>query len=155
MRGFFYHFRGVSDRDAARRDIAHDHRSSPDHASVSYRNAGADDSPGADPHIVADGNGQHIFERRTALFGINGMLRRVDQDARRKHDVAADPHLRPVEDHAIEIDEDMIAEMDVVSVIALERRHDQHALPHSAQQAGKNILAPVQLVWTRAVVFKQ
>ena len=86
------------------------------------------------PHVPAYGDRTAELQHLPAQTRITRVVRGKNLNAR--------PNLRPVpngdfhdiEDHAIEVKEYVIAEMDVVSVIAVKRRPNVHTFPNAAKQ---------------------
>ena len=68
------------------------------------------------------------------LFGVQGMHWRVDLHRRAKQCVVTDSHMADIQNHAIEIEEHTLAQLDVDAVVAEERRLHPHGVSTCAKQ---------------------
>ena len=126
------------------RDVLGDHAAGPDDASLANRDSGADDDPAAQPAVFADALANRdsgadddpaaqpaVFADADAVAGFDGlsafyvikrMLRREQLDLGTNQHMVFNVDVGPVQEHAIEVDEDAFADMEVAAVIAIERR---------------------------------
>src|SRR6185312_3309586 len=111
----------VAGGEHARRDVAGDDAAGADHRFGADRYAGADNRAAADPYIRTDRDRLGVFLRPPQL-GVQRMGRRVELHRGAEHREVADRHGADVEDHAVEVEEDAVAEVDVGSIIAEEGR---------------------------------
>ena len=88
----------------------------------------------SDPDVVADGNGQRTHDARVALVGQQGVVDGVDADVRPDEDVVADGDGRFVEDRQVEIADEMVADRNLRSEIAVERAVDADRLADVSEQ---------------------
>src|SRR5229473_5416262 len=102
-------------------DVPRDHAAGPDHRAVTNRHAWQDNGATADPDVAADPHRTSEFEPPAPRFGIPGMVGGVD--LRRRSDLRsiADGHFDDIQDDAIEVQENFIAETDVIAKVAEER----------------------------------
>ncbi len=92
-----------------------------------------DDRGATDPDVRADRHGLGEF-LPPAQFGVKRMRRRVNLDRRTKQRVVADADGTHVEDDAVEVEEDALAEKDVRAVVAEERRLHPDILAAGTEQ---------------------
>jgi hypothetical protein len=100
-----------------------------------------DDGAAADPGVVADPHRASEFEAATPRFGIPGMVGGIDLHRRPNLGAIADRHFDDIEDHAIEVQEDPVAETDVVAIVAKERRADHGARADMTETLGQQRVA--------------
>lgn len=115
-------FCGIAADDRAGGYIFGDHGTRSDDGVVADVDAGIDDSTAADPDIVADGDGFAEFFAGIAGNRIERMSRCVNVDTRRNHAIVADPDFADIQKHTIEIGVEVIADVDVKTIIAAEIR---------------------------------
>lgn len=116
------------------RDVVRDDAPGPDHRVVADRHALHHDRVASDPDVVADGNGQRTHDARVALVGQQGVVDGVDADVRPDEDVVADGDGRFVEDRQVEIADEMVADRNLRSEIAVERAVDADRLADVSEQ---------------------
>ena len=104
------------------RDVLGDHAAGPDDAALANRDPGADDDPAAQPAVLADADAVAGFDGLSAFYVIKWMLRREQLDLGTNQHMVFNVDVGPVQEHAIEIDEDVFADVEVAAVIAIERR---------------------------------
>src|SRR5262249_14330409 len=124
---------GVAGREDAFGDVSRHHA------------AGADDRPGADPdpraedRRAADPAIRADLDRLAGLpaaaeLGVHRVRRGVDLHRRAEQGEVPDPDPADVEHHAVEVEEDPLAQQDVRAVVAEERRlHPDAVAPRAAQ----------------------
>src|SRR5882724_12873579 len=112
-----------------RADIPRDHAAGPDHGPIADRHPGQDNGAAADPDVAADPHRAAEFETAAACFGVAWMVGGVDLRGRSDLRAIADRHFDDIQDHAVEIQENPVAKVDVVAIVAKERRadHGTHA----------------------------
>ena len=115
------------------RNVARHHAAGSDDRARSDTYSGEDDRAAADPHVSADVNRLTEFFA-APLFGVQGMHWRVDLHRRAKQCVVTDAHVAHIQNHAIEIEEHTLAQLDVDAVVAKERRLHPHGVSTCAKQ---------------------
>src|SRR5205823_14246200 len=85
------------------------------------------------------------------LLRVQRMERRVDLHRRSEQGEVADPHRTDVQDNAVEIEEHPLAEFDVQSVVAVERRLHPHRIATPAKQFAQNAAAALALRLARGI----
>src|SRR5450631_1076761 len=136
-------------------DIPRDHAAGPDHRAITDRHTRQDNGATADPDVAADPHRTSEFEPAAPRFGIAGMVGGVD--LRRGSDLGAvaDCHLDNIEDDAIEIQENLIAEPDIIAEVAEERRADHRARADMTETFGQQRVALGNRQRQRRVVAHQ
>ena len=115
-------FCGIAADDGIGGYIFGDHGTRSDDGVVADSDAGIDDSTAADPNIVADGDGFPEFFAGITGNRIERMSRSVNVDTRRNHAIVTDPDFADIQKHTIEIGVEVIADVDVKTIIAAEIR---------------------------------
>ena len=95
--------------------LRHD-AASTDDAAITDRDAGTDDRLAADPNIVADRDRLAEF-LSSPLLRVQRMRGGIDVNAGSEKDVAPDPHFANVQDHAIEVEVDLLAKINIGPVV--------------------------------------
>ena len=72
------------------------------------------------------------------LLRVERVQRRVDLHRRSKQGEVADPHRTDVQDNAVEIEEHPLAELDIRTVVAIERRLHPHAVAALTEQVAQH-----------------
>src|SRR5690625_162087 len=121
-----------------------------------YHTAGPDDGAGTDPHAGANYRPAAHPDIRTDLDRLAGLLltpqqgihrvgRRVELDSRAKEAVVANPYFTDVEDDAVEVEEDLLAQVDVRAVVTVERglQPDVFSAPSEQLRKYSSSLDPV------------
>lgn len=124
----------------------------PDSYTRAYRNIAAY------PYIVAYMDGLGIFQSSVALLHVERMTCRIEGTARSYEDIITEGNLCLVEDDAIGIGEEMVANFYVIAIVAEERCHDNEAvagLPEEFLQPAEPLLTVVwrYLVYLEAFLF--
>lgn len=109
------------------RHVARHHAARTDDRVVAHGHARQHDRARADPRVATDAYRPAELQPGRALAGIAGMVRGEQLHARTDLRAVADVHFDDVEDAAIEIQEDALAEPDVVASVAMEWRADDGA----------------------------
>lgn len=135
------HPAGVAYGDGVIRDILHDDAPAADHHIAADRNAGHH-LHAADPHIVADGDGVGVFEPLVAALSVDGVPRRIKAAVRRDKHVIPKPDFGSVENDEIMVGIKILAELDVVAIVAPERRGDGKALAGLAESCRRISCCP-------------
>src|SRR6266481_7627464 len=122
-------------------DVPRDHAAGPDHRPVANRHAGQDNRAAPDPDITADSHRTPEFDAAAPGLGIAGMVGGVD--LRRRSDLRsiADGHFDDIKDDAIEVQENFIAETDVVAKVAEKRWADHSAGADMTETFGQQRVA--------------
>jgi hypothetical protein len=110
----------ANDRRACRHVMRH-HAAGTNHRIVADGRAGENYGTTTDPDMPANPDGLSEFKSLAALCRIAWMVGSVDLDRRTNLCPFADSDLNHVKDHAVEIEEDIIAQANVETVIAVER----------------------------------
>lgn len=114
----------------------------PDSYTRAYRNIAAY------PYIVAHMDGLGIFQSFIALLHVERMTCRIEGTARSYEDIITEGNLCLVEDDAIGIGEEMVANFYVITIVTEERCHDNEAvagLPEEFLQPAEPLLTVVWL----------
>ena len=152
---------GISYGYAAGRYGAGYHAACPDGAAASYGHSGQDDGSASDPDIVLYPDRQGVCAADAALFPVlyqalpyvGGVRSRVDLHVGRYHHPV--PDINPVVVHkgAVHIDDDAVAQEDILPVLAMEIDVHMDSLAdtakHLAQQTepacGVSIIGSIEL----------
>src|ERR1700722_1808614 len=116
--------RGIPESGRAPWHVPRDDAARPDYGVVSYRDAGQNNGAAANPHIATDHNRPAKLRSRPSCRGIPWMIGRVYLNCGSDLCSCADTHRHDVENHAIEIQKDIIPQRDVLAKVAMERRAD-------------------------------
>ena len=108
-------------------DIPRDHAAGSDHRAVTNGHAGQDNGAAPDPDIAADPHRTPEFDAAAPGLGIAGMIGGVDLRGGSDLRSIADGHFDDIQDDAIEVQENLIAETDVVAEVAEKRWPDHGA----------------------------
>src|SRR5690348_3831775 len=108
---------GIAGNRHSRGDVSRDDASGADDGAICDRYARQDDGAAANPDVTPDPHGSTEFETAPSDVRISRVVGRVDMHARADLTAIADDDADDVEKHAVEIDEDIVAEPDVVPVI--------------------------------------
>jgi hypothetical protein len=111
--------------------------------------AGTDDGTRSDSHARQDDRAPTNLHVRAnldwfaelfapPLLGLDWMPRCVDLDCRAEQGKIADADLAHVQDHAVEVEEHALAELDIRAVVAEERRLHPHRATTLAEQRAEN-----------------
>src|SRR5690606_27614649 len=114
------------------------HAAGADHGPVTDAHAGEDQRAAADPGILADLDRPAVFPA-AALLRVQRMQRREDLHAGAEQREAADAHRADIEHHAVEVEEDALAEFDVGAVVAPEGRLHPDAVAAPAEQLAQDL----------------
>jgi hypothetical protein len=109
--------RGVSDNCRSCRDIAGNDRTRPDDRIVADGNSWKDHGASADPDVRADANRAPIFKICQSNCRVTRMVGSIDLDGRPNLGAVTDGDRSNVQKHTVEVEEDALAEMDVVSIV--------------------------------------
>ena len=110
------------------------------------------------PYIVAYMDGLGIFQPFVALFHVEWMTGCIEGTARSDEDIIAKGDLRLVEDDAIGIGKEVVADLYVIAIVAEERSHDGEALTGLSEElpeSAEPLLTVVgrYLVYLKAFLF--
>src|SRR5690606_40503093 len=72
------------------------------------------------------------------LLGVPRVRRRVDLHGRAEERERPDAHGADVEDHAVEVEEHPLSELDVRAVVTVERRLDRHRVPARPEELARD-----------------
>src|SRR4051812_16307251 len=125
---------GVADRDDSGWDVLRDDAARPDHARASDRHARKDDGTAPEPDIVLDRDSCTELASGGALLGVERVVRGQELHGRCHLHAIADRHRHDIQDHAVEVHEDVVADRDVVAVVAEERWADVTVLANRSEQ---------------------
>ena len=121
FRNFPENTAGVPGGDGVGRNISGDDASGSNDTVVSDGHSGKNGRTGADPDVAADRDRHGDFQSRLALFRINRMLGGGETAVRSNKHMVAERNLDAVGYNQIVIRIEVVADKDVVSVIAPER----------------------------------
>ena len=134
------HARRVTDREHARGDVFRDDGAGADDRVISDRDSGQHDHAAAEPHVVADRDGVSRFDPGPAGLVPERVERCEELALRADENVVADRDGGDVESGEAEVDFDVVAEVHVRAEVEEERRANSGALPHAAENLGKERL---------------
>lgn len=109
----------VARREDVGGNVSDDHAARADGRIVANRDTGADDGPAANPDVAANGDGMGQLRPGDALGGVEGVRRGVNLHGGAEHRVLANADNVTVENHAVEVHVDLIAQVEVASVVAV------------------------------------
>lgn len=118
--------------------IPRDNRAGSDHRVAANRDTRIDDGMASDPDMVSDVHRAGGFEPRRPFRRIEGMSGGEDGDPRPDEAVVADSYLRAVQDDQVVVRIKMIADVDIVSVVAPEGGLDERARSARAEEPVKD-----------------
>src|SRR5437763_10520169 len=114
----------ISSPGLALADIPRHHAAGPDHRAVADGDARKNDRPAADPDVAADAHWPSKFQPLASRLRVPGMVGGIDLHRGSDLGALADADFDNVQDDAVEVQEDAVADTDVVAEIAKERRAD-------------------------------
>lgn len=124
-----------------------------DDAARAYGDARQHAHLGPYPHIVAYGDGAGVFKASVALFYIEGMAGGVEATVGGYEHIVAEGHRGFVQYHAVDVGVKVLAYLDVVSVVAVERLFYQETLACLAQHLSDEVGLSLRVGRTQMVVF--
>jgi hypothetical protein len=122
-------------------DIPRDHAAGPDHRAVANGHAGQDNGAAPDPDVAADPHRTPEFDAAAPRLGIAGMIGGVDLRGGSDLRSIADGHFDDIKDDAIEVQENLIAEPDVIAEVAEKRWADHGAGADMTETFGQQRVA--------------
>src|SRR5690606_10652369 len=140
----------VSRRERACGHITRHDASGADDAPRSDGHAGENDRAAADPHVGADRHRPPELTTASQLR-IHRVRGRVDLHGRSDQGVASDDDGADVKDDAVEVEEHPLAQSDVQSVVAEERRLDPRRIAARAEQLGEDPTPQFRLILPRRI----
>lgn len=149
----------ISYGNATRRYIVRHNASGSDRTLVAYRNAGQDNSPTAYPHVAAYGYGSRtrppeVTLAREPLCGIGRMIHRIYMYPRPYSGMVADAYRVAVEEYAIHIYLDIVAQVDILAVIDKKRSRDPYILTARTEQTVEQRGYTYRIVSRRSVICR-
>lgn len=129
----FCNTRGISARGDARGHIAGNHASRTDHRIISNRNARENNGTATNPDVASDGDGTSEFSTSGAQDRVSRMVRRVYLHSRANLRSGTDGNRGNIKNHAIEVEEYSGAEPNVITIVAVKRRPNDHAITNFCQ----------------------
>src|SRR5712691_2422772 len=136
-------------------DVPRDHAAGPDHRPVADRHAGQDNGAAPDPDIAADPHRTPEFDAAAPCLGIAGMVGGVDLCRGSDLCSIADGHFDDIEDDAIEVQENLITETDIIAEVAEKRWSDHGARADMTETFGQQRVALGHRKRQRRVVAHQ
>ena len=121
---------GIAHRHRMGGDVLDHHGAGADHHVIADGDAGAYHDVTAEPDVVADGDGACSLRSGGAHRGVDWMVRRVQADAWSEEHAVADGDLRHVEEDAIHVGVEVVSDVGIAAVIAVERRFKETAVAH-------------------------
>ena len=109
-------------------DVFGDDASRADHDIIADVDAGQDDRVSADPDVIADRNVDTILIGRISCGWMNRVTCRIDGDVGSNLTVVADHYFAHVDDRAVVVAEEILADFNVEAIVTVERRIDKGAL---------------------------
>ena len=120
---------GIADGDDTGRDILSHDAARPDHSVVADMDAREKHGVRADPDVVPDRDGDPVFKFCVPYFVMDRVPGGDHGDVRAEHDVIPDLHLGDVNNDTPAVGVKIVADLDMFSVIAAERRLDVNGSP--------------------------
>src|SRR3546814_10055467 len=115
---------GIAHHRRTRRHVPRDHTARSDDGIVADTHPRQDEGAAADPDVAPDIDRAAELEPGRPLREAARMIGGQDLHARADLSLVTDGDRDDVQDHAVEVEEDMRAEADVEAVVAVERRAD-------------------------------
>src|SRR5690606_18519470 len=140
------HPTGITGCKYIRRNVAGYHAAGTDYATRANGDTWIDDGAAADPDVVLNPHRPGRFQPGSAYCCIQRMGGGIDLHCRANQHVVADLHLGTVQYHAIEVEEDGLAQVNVAAVVALEWRLDPDLAAAGTEQFSQQIAAFFQLL---------
>jgi len=139
----------------ARRHIARDDAARSDGGARADRHAGQHDHTAAQPDVFADGDRFGRFEPALSLPRLDRVRRRQQLQIRPRHHAATKADRRAVEQHTAEVEKYAVLQLDVLAIVAMERRLDPDTLAAVSQQSAQQRLARLALLRQCRVVARR
>src|SRR6185369_7653006 len=100
---------------------------------VANRDAGKNERTRSNPDIFADMNRAPEFQSRSALRGVARMIGGKDLNTRADLCLVADRDGHDIQNHAVEVEEDLVAQRDVETVVAMKRWPNDGLFTHCGE----------------------
>ena len=110
-------------------NVASDDATGTDHGIITYGYTRQNDRATANPYVLTDLDRAPKLGTRSANRWITGMVGRVYLDRRAYLRPRSDSHSNDIENHAIEIEEDVSPDPDIVAVVAIKWWSDYRPVP--------------------------
>ena len=123
-----YYFAGIADSYDIIGNVFGDDASRADHDVIADMDAGQDDGISADPDVIADRDVDSVLVGCVAGSGVDRMACRIDGDAGGDLTVVADHYFADIDDGAVVVAEEILADFNIETVVAVKRRIDKGAL---------------------------
>ena len=114
----------ISCRENMGRDITGDDASGTDRCATAYGNPCVDDRSATDPDVVFYDDGKCIFQSLFSQFRVQWMISRVNMDIGSQKYMVANAYFGAVQKNAVCIGVEVMADMQVIAVVAMEGRND-------------------------------
>ena len=159
-----YHPAWTSHRNTIRRNGTRDNASCSDYAVFSYCHPGKQNTASANPDIILNPDRPcKCSEKRFCLFifKIQTFLRhhrmtsRINLHIRSDQNAAPDHNLSVIHKSTVHIDNNMAAQENIFSIIAMKKRIDCDILSHAAQQFTENGISSLRITIIRKVIFSR
>ena len=112
------------------RNILCHHTACSDHCTVADAHSRQDDYVPSDPHVVADADGVSILQSGITLFHVQRMSGGIDAHIGSDEYIVADADVRSVQNHQVGVCKEILSDVDVVTIVAVERRNDASSFAH-------------------------
>ena len=149
---FLYDACGVPAHDDAVGHVRRDDGTGGDNRVVADSDTGIENRPPAEPDVVADGDGRTVLRAGSPLSRVDRVGGGVDVDTRSEVAVPADRYPTHVQHDAVEVRVEALANVDVVAVVAPERRFHVALVAERAEQVVQKRAPPVAILDGRSVV---
>ena len=95
--------------------------SSGDYRVIANGHPGKDTGLRTDPYVIADSHGKSVFQTFITLLYVKRVAGGIDAYVRGDECVIADTNFRSIQDNEIHVGEEIIPNLDIIAIIALER----------------------------------
>src|SRR5438093_507370 len=147
--------RRVAGDDAVRRHVARDDAAGADDAAIADRYVWQHDRPAAEPDGVADADRTGCFPPGDTQSAVERVGPGIKLHRRAHLQIVADLDQGAIEKDTVVVDEGVLADADVVPVIAVKARLDVGAVVDRAKQLAQQCLAARRVVRRRRVVARE
>src|SRR3954454_21985390 len=88
----------------------------------------------SDPHVIPNLDRHATLKTNPSLGGAHRVRRSIDLHRRTEQHARADQNRRYIQDDTVEVKVDLVAECDIATIVAVERRFDPDALTRRGNQ---------------------
>ena len=124
----------VAHRNYIRRNIFDHHRAATNHYIRANRNARHNLHPSTNPHIIANGDRVGVLQPPVSALGIDGVPGSVETAVGGNKNIVAELYLRTIQNHCVVVGKEVLANLDIIAVVAPERGYDAETIARSLAQ---------------------